>query len=482
MTRRIQLLRLFQGATAAVLSTTTFACGNADSPGDGGADGGGTGGDGGVVSAEGGHGDGGGDGGVDLGTFTANVCAGGVFNPVAGVTPTQAVGYLEYRLEIGSEDGGTPAAVSVSYKSGSPCSGATNAGACQGGYDAFRCGGGFPVPTYGGERPGPRYACFVYTRGDQVAAVKSSAELQTFLGAVDTPPDAALVAFMDGHTVDCSQNNVATTAGGYLLRTHSGSQCTDGGGNGRFAERVRVSAGHDVTVEQSVLVDPPTICGIGRWPGGETGGLGVPRDRTAGGYLEAAAELEALSVGAFHRLAKDLTALGAPPALVAGARRAAADETRHARAVAGLAKRHGREPTGLSSLMDGAQGTEAPPRSALDVALENAVEGCVGETFGALVAHYQANAATDPVLARALGRIAEDETAHAALAWDLAAWLEPRLTTEEQVQVRAARGARVASLRSELARDPATRDPAVGLPDGPVSVALFNEVAPVLWS
>jgi len=58
----------------------------------------------------------------------------------------------------------------------------------------------------------------------------------------------------------------------------------------------------------------------------------------------------------------------------------------------------------------------------VDVALENAVEGCVRETYGALIATRQAEAASDPVVRRAMRKIAADETAHAALSWDVASF------------------------------------------------------------
>jgi hypothetical protein len=60
----------------------------------------------------------------------------------------------------------------------------------------------------------------------------------------------------------------------------------------------------------------------------------------------------------------------------------------------------------------------APPaRSLEELAVENAVEGCVRETYGALTAIWQARTAKDPSVAAAVRRIARDETRHAALSW-----------------------------------------------------------------
>jgi len=63
---------------------------------------------------------------------------------------------------------------------------------------------------------------------------------------------------------------------------------------------------------------------------------------------------------------------------------------------------------------------------------EIAVEGCVRETFGALEATFQAKNANDPQIRRVMRRIAEDETRHAALAWRVAAWIEPRLSDRQR--------------------------------------------------
>src|SRR6185503_14191984 len=49
-------------------------------------------------------------------------------------------------------------------------------------------------------------------------------------------------------------------------------------------------------------------------------------------------------------------------------------------------------------------------------------EGCVGETLAAALASERSERASDPFLRRALAKIAEDETRHAALAWRTVAW------------------------------------------------------------
>jgi hypothetical protein len=59
-------------------------------------------------------------------------------------------------------------------------------------------------------------------------------------------------------------------------------------------------------------------------------------------------------------------------------------------------------------------------RSLDAVACENAVEGCVHETFGAAVAVMQSERAREPSCRDAMKRIAADEIRHAELAWAVA--------------------------------------------------------------
>ena len=61
------------------------------------------------------------------------------------------------------------------------------------------------------------------------------------------------------------------------------------------------------------------------------------------------------------------------------------------------------------------------------IALENAVEGCVREGYAAIVAALQARRAPAPAFRTTMAAIADDEAAHAQLAWDVDAWLRPHL-------------------------------------------------------
>jgi len=77
-------------------------------------------------------------------------------------------------------------------------------------------------------------------------------------------------------------------------------------------------------------------------------------------------------------------------------------------------------------------------RSLVDMAIENAVEGCVRESAGAIAAMQQARGTTDRQLSTMLSSIAIDEQRHADLAWAVHAWLSTRLTSAERAQLRTA--------------------------------------------
>jgi hypothetical protein len=129
------------------------------------------------------------------------------------------------------------------------------------------------------------------------------------------------------------------------------------------------------------------------------------------------AHLEAASVEAFARLTDELSLLGAPADLLAACELARQDEIRHADTMTRLAARFGASVAPVSV-------TPARARSAAALAEENAIEGCVRETFGALVARFQAAQSPDAEVRAALSEIAEDETRHAALSWQIQGWLE----------------------------------------------------------
>jgi hypothetical protein len=132
-------------------------------------------------------------------------------------------------------------------------------------------------------------------------------------------------------------------------------------------------------------------------------------------------------------LARELSDHCAPAGLVTAALRSARDEVRHTRLTGAVARRYGAAPLRPRfAVTPGA-------RSLVAIATENAVEGCVGETHGALVALWQAEHAADPHIAAAMRGIATDEVRHAELAWAVARWIETKLPAVDRRRVRRAR-------------------------------------------
>ncbi len=203
-----------------------------------------------------------------------------------------------------------------------------------------------------------------------------------------------------------------------------------------------------VPIVHAVLLAGPAIMVAPRGAS-ESNGLGLlrsPFDGT-GAWLATCAYLEEASIAAFGRLAGELEAYGAPSTLVKRARDAARDEARHALAMRRLARRAGREvppPATCSSQR----------RTLEEIAIENAKEGCVRETYGALLATFQAMTAEDAEVKATMQAIAEDEIVHAALAWDVRAWLESVLDEEQRARVDAAAQATLHALAEELAIEP----------------------------
>lgn len=212
--------------------------------------------------------------------------------------------------------------------------------------------------------------------------------------------------------------------------------------------------------------------GGGRRPRGLVGasaGAGARGGAGAAAYFVRMAFDEAASVVAFVGLEAELVRLGAPAELVEAAARSARDERRHARVMARRARACG--------------GVVAAPRvrrrrgarSLESIARENAVEGCVNETFGALQLRWQAEHAPDPVLRRMFARVAADETRHAALSWRVAAWAEPLLDAAAQKRVAAARARATRALRAKLSGSQAYAfDAVVGRPRAAEAVALLD--------
>jgi hypothetical protein len=195
-----------------------------------------------------------------------------------------------------------------------------------------------------------------------------------------------------------------------------------------------------------------------------------------GAWYARAALFERASIFAFEHLADELASHGAPKSLVRRALESADDERMHDAMMASLALRRGVDVPDLDP-------PPRAPRPLSALALENMTEGCVRETWSALIACWQAARCADPDAQEAFRVIADDETRHAQLAWDVAAWIAPRLDELSTARVR--RGCDVAV--DEVGQEAlAEIDPALvvfaGLPSSIDAMGLLAELDAQLWS
>jgi hypothetical protein len=191
-------------------------------------------------------------------------------------------------------------------------------------------------------------------------------------------------------------------------------------------------------------------------------------DCSVGDFFAKAAALEAASVYAFETLAADLRRLGAPAHFSTRAMACADDERRHTTDTARIAQQHGATPSSAQVACDA-------ERSLFDIALENATEGCVRETWGALVAQWQAHASTDECIRTTMKTIAAEETGHAMFSWDLHRWLFNQLDSEQRQRIETAMQTTTEAIEDNLDRarsvELVTR---AGLPSPQVARQLFE--------
>lgn len=394
--------------------------------------------------------------------FVTTACGAFEAELLAGLRPEPEQDYL-----VLGAVGGPPEVASF----GEPCATAEDEATCLAALEEEADGNGFRLG-----------ACVDYcplyylstTQGDAVSILDSKEQVVALLGAVDTPQEAMLLVAMEGYQVRCGDGGAKPESDGFAVQGFSYQGC-DG------VTRHLFGVTEDGTVslrEQVVLEEADPNCVVGRRPAGLVAPTRLPDCPPAARYLAQTARLEAASVYAFLHIERELAAHGAPRRLVAAARRAAADEVRHARMTAGLARRLG------------ARRVESPhvvaptaPRDLESLLLDNAVEGCVRETFGAAVGVWQAKNAGDPHVAKAMRQIAADELRHAALSWEIAAWFEPRVEEGVRRRVRQARRAAVDALRVELNRPVDTGIVrALGVPSRGSALRLHRELELRVWS
>lgn len=220
------------------------------------------------------------------------------------------------------------------------------------------------------------------------------------------------------------------------------------------------------------------VCGVGRF----TDGLGFDaceRDdsHTFAGWLARGATVERIAAAAFDRLADELASMGAPEFIVREARESAEHERAHFDALASFARREGAEPVI-------AEPQPFAARTLADIAIENAGEGCVRETLGAVMMAYQSRNAEDPALRAALEKIADEESQHSAWSWALDQWARSVLDAETVARMDATRARAIA----ELSRDLCGADPSpelaqrAGMPSASAVRAMIRELDASLWS
>lgn len=382
------------------------------------------------------------------------VCSGTAPSLVAGWQTDPALDYVALRLQTGLEELGPPM---IEQEWGTPCSGVSEPEVC-----AAALANTLPDVTFNRSAQLRAEYHFAYTRGDAVGVIGTTLDLKNVLGTIDTGNEAAAMWWAANRQVRC--DDIKVDRNGYVASsTKMLSDCPV------TYQPVEVRVAHDGTVSETE-VGQQVVTGAcaGRRPPGFCATNSVKGQSPVGEWLARVAELELASIEAFARLEQELQAHGAPVGLQRRCRAACADEARHARAVAELARAFGAEPGSVVA-------APRSVRSLLELALDNAREGAVRELYGAAVAAWQAHHARDARVRAVFATIAREEAEHAALAFDLASWLEPQLDAVERAQVEAESRRSWGELRAELAR-PASTDVErqLGVPAPLAALALLD--------
>lgn len=378
--------------------------------------------------------------------------------------------YEALRVSLGADyvelrrNGGIGAGVAqTEVQAGVPCKSASNQEVCT----KTLTGANSQASLYPiGQDASKRF--LVVTRGDEVIIVDSRQAMLDLFGPIDSPAKAYFVAKQGRYEPTCDSTWIAEVDGSWILRTSfMVSDCPF-----QYADVViRISRDGTVTEVQRTLRAETGGC-AGRRPEGLVPAM-ASAPSAVGSWFARMAHLEAASVHAFRILRDELTLHGAPRALVARAERAMRDEVRHAAMMARFARRHGAAVAPV---------VVAPNsrRSLEEMALENAREGCVRELYGALEASWQAVSATDPELARTMKTIADDETRHAELSLDVAAWLSTKLDAAANARVDLARVEAFRELAAEVAHGRSSDLERVGLPNATEAMFLVEHLESAL--
>jgi hypothetical protein len=378
-------------------------------------------------------------GGIATENFEPVACkADGFTEYLAGAKPKNPADHIELR-QIEGPSGGMKRTIDAA---GKKCAKAIDKAACEAKVAAATSVKGFPL---GQCTDVCAFHILVVNTGDEVTVVDTTDGAQAWLGPIDTPADAVLAASLAGYNIPCNQPEMGGVRPAGSTYEVLGSKLTAACAPVEQTLYVLgVSADGKVTEVESEVIDSQSGACIGRRPAGllQSEGRGT---NAVGAYFANVAGLEAASVYAFEALEEELLHHGAPSVLVERARMARHDEVRHARVMKRISARHG-------GRFEEPRVERRPVRSLEEIAIENAAEGCVRETFGALVGMWQAELAQDPLVRRVMKHIAEDETRHAELSWAVDAWARQKLSPEAWGRVEEARREALAAVAEEAER------------------------------
>jgi len=270
----------------------------------------------------------------------------------------------------------------------------------------------------------------VVTAGDEVRLITTVEELRAAVAPIESFKEAAAFALVSGVNFSCGQSNARIEDDGILFQAIS-SSC--GGWKGEHL--TKMTRDGRVTTTERELHPADNNCVEGRRPAG-LALRAEPWLTSLPAHFAAIAHMEASAVIAFADLERDLARVNAPAPLRARVQQGRLDEVEHAARMTKLARHFGAEPARPEVVIAAGR---VP--TVLELAIENATEGCVREAYGALVATHQATFATDPSARSAFERIAADEADHAELSFDLGEWLASMLSAGEVALVARAQDA-----------------------------------------
>lgn len=174
-----------------------------------------------------------------------------------------------------------------------------------------------------------------------------------------------------------------------------------------------------------------------------------------------AAREESLSVFAFAELLSFLESLSAPLSILKSTAEAIEDEMNHAELMLRLCAHYGYHMPSMVIPQNTSFNTE-------EWAVHNALAGCIGETWAAVLEGYRCQNST--IHQDIFTQIAADESKHAQLAWDIYAYLKTLLSDEANATVKQA-------MLDCLAQDPpfeSTHDSRIASPSPAEHIQLWR--------